>query len=594
MKKMYVCLFGILATGLVFGQKTTTSPMNGKKYQLLDEKSKTEIITESKGITIWSNDFSTASDWTTSNDPNGTPAHTSGDWAITTNLTAIPVAALTPAAFTSAANGYALINSDAAGAAGIQNAKIVTTASINLSTQPLVVINFQQSHRRYAESTYVVYSIDGGTTWNEIEVNAGMTVNTNTTNPATVQVNLSAQIGGQANVKIGFKYTGNYDWFWAVDNVKLMTPDDYDLGIAGAYWGSTGFWGARLPYYQIPSAQVTAIDFSGVIANLGALSQDATFGATVGTYVGSSAATTIVAGASDTLNCTAAFTPAATVASYTVNMAVTSPAVDAVPANNTIANAATIAVNQKIYARDNGTIASGSYNQGMGFEVGNIFDMFATADITAIDVTVASSAVAGAQVYAKLYSIDPTTGDFIYVDESNAYTLTTGDLGTNITFPLIMGAFTLNAGESYLVVAGSNGDGGLSNDLVVGTAGVSEAQTSYYLDQTNTTWYYTTSTPMVRMNFSAAGINENNANFGLNVYPNPAGNEANVSITAENASVAVVLTDVSGKVVYSNNLGTVNGMKNLNINTSNFANGIYMVNVTSNGTVTTQKLVVRN
>jgi hypothetical protein len=96
------------------------------------------------------------------------------------------------------------------------------------------------------------------------------------------------------------------------------------------------------------------------------------------------------------------------------------------------------------------------------------------------------------------------------------------------------------------------------------------------------------------MNFSAAGINENNANFGLNVYPNPAANETNVTITAENASVVVVLTDVSGKAVYSNNLGTVNGMKNLNINTANFANGIYMVNVTSNGTVTTQKLVVRN
>jgi hypothetical protein len=265
-----------------------------------------------------------------------------------------------------------------------------------------------------------------------------------------------------------------------------------------------------------------------------------------------------------------------------------------VPANNTIANAATIAVNQKIYARDKGTIGGGSYNAGFGFEVGNIFDMFATADITAIDVTVAATAVAGAQVYAKLYSIDPATGDFVFVDESNAYTLTTGDLGTNITFPLLGGAATLNAGESYLVVAGSNGDGGLSNDLVVGTAGVSEAQTSYYLDLTDNTWYYTTSTPMVRMNFSAAGINENNANFGLNVYPNPAANETNVTITAENASVVVVLTDVSGKAVYSNNLGTVNGMKNLNINTTNFANGIYMVNVTSNGTVTTQKLVVRN
>ena len=85
---------------------------------------------------------------------------------------------------------------------------------------------------------------------------------------------------------------------------------------------------------------------------------------------------------------------------------------------------------------------------------------------------------------------------------------------------------------------------------------------------------------------------QNNSGGGVDIVI--AGKNGDVTITAENASVVVVLTDVSGKAVYSNNLGTVNGMKNLNINTANFANGIYMVNVTSNGTVTTQKLVVRN
>ena len=82
-------------------------------------------------------------------------------------------------------------------------------------------------------------------------------------------------------------------------------------------------------------------------------------------------------------------------------------------------------------------------------------------------------------MFVKLYSIDPATGDFVYVDESNPRILTAADLGQKITLTLMGGAQTLNGGESYLVVAGSNGDGGATNDLVVGTAGLSEAQTTF-------------------------------------------------------------------------------------------------------------------
>lgn len=172
---------------------------------------------------IWQNDFSNQADWAIGNDPWGTPPHTSGDWTVTTNASASPVSALNPAAFSTVANGYAIIDSDAVGPNFIQNAWIYYTGSINLSSQTNVVLQFQQTHRRYAETTYVICSQDGGITWTEIEVNATQTVNTNTTNPAQVQVNLSNLIDGQANVTIGFKYTGQYDWFWAIDDVKLVS-----------------------------------------------------------------------------------------------------------------------------------------------------------------------------------------------------------------------------------------------------------------------------------------------------------------------------------------------------------------------------------
>ncbi len=477
----------------------------------------------------------------------------------------------------------------------MQNASIVFNSNIDLSAEANVLLKFEQSHRRYAESTYVLWSTDGGATWNEVEVNGDMAVNTNTTNPADYQVNLSNEIGGQDSVRIGFKYTGNWDWFWAIDDVKITTPDDHDVALSGLYWGSTGAWGARLPYYQIPTAQVTAIDFSGVISNNGLLNQNATFGVQAGAFVGSSAPTLIPAFSSDTANCTTSFTPAAANATITVNAGVQIDSTDATPADNNIANAATIVVNPNVYARDLDDIASGSYNQGFGFEVGNIFDMYATDEISAIDVYIHPGANVGTEMYVKLYSIDAQTGDFVFVDESAPYTLGANDVDALLTLPLQGGAFTLNAGEPYLVVAGSNGDGGATDDLIVGTCGQSEAQTTFYLDLTDNTWYYTSATAMVRMNFSNASVNENSLLNSFNVSPNPAAGSATIALSGKaGADATISIVDVTGKEVYNNLVSSLNGTATVEVNTAAFGNGMYLVNVYSNGTKSSKKLIVRN
>ncbi len=597
MKKIYVCLVGLLAAGTLVAQKNSPV-LNGKNNSFIQEKAPKGVFTQPKGITLWQNDFSVQADWATGNaGSTGTPPHTAGDWEITTDLgsanqtASAQIATLVPAGHTTAANGYAIINSDAAGGSQTQNAWIYYTGNIDLTGQPNVVMTFQQTHRRFAESTFVIYSLDGGTTWLEVEVNASMMTNTNTTNPDLVQVNLSSEIGNQDSVKIGFKYTGEWDWFWAVDDVKIVTPEDYDLEMTGVYWGSTGFWGVRLPYYQIPIAQVAPINFGGIVSNLGALNQtDVVFTAALasGAYTGTSVPSTVLAGSFDTLEVTVAVTPPAVAANHVVNLSATSAATDADPTNNTIASAATIAVQNYIYARDLGTISSGSFNSGLAFEVGNIFDIVATADLTAIDVVVNAAAEAGAVMYARLYSIDAATGDFVYVDESNPYTLTTANLGQKITLPFMGGAATLNAGESYLVVAGSEGDGGASNDLVVGTAGVSGVQTSFYLDET-ATWFYTTSTPMVRMNFDpTASINEVANVFGLNVYPNPASDVINVTLNKE-VTATITVVDVTGKVVKTT---TINGVST-SINTAGLSNGVYYVNITDGTSVSTEKVVIK-
>lgn len=605
MKKLYVSFLAVMAAGTFHAQvKSVNAPRLDKKTSFEVGSSVAHKHSSTvKSTVIWSNDFSNPNDWATANA--GAPNHTSGDWTITTNLNSAQsnppqsqIASLVPAGHSTAANGYAIINSDAEGGAGLQNAWIYYNNNIDLSAEQNIVLTFQQTHRRFAETTLVLYSTNGGTTWQEIEVNGDMTTNTNTTNPDTYQLNMSSQIGGQDSVKIGFKYIGNWDWFWAIDDVKLVTPEDYDLEMTNLYWGSTGFWGARLPYYQIPTDQITAIDFGGIVSNLGALDQnDVIFSASLtgGAYTGSSTPSTILAGTYDTLEVTAALTPPTTSVTHTVNLAATSAATDADPANNTINNFTSFTVNPYIYARDKGAIVGGSYNAGDGFEVGNIFDIFSNTSIGGGNVIISAAAEVGAQMFLKLYTIDAATGDFIYADESNPYVLTANDLGEEVTLAFLGGSYPLNAGESYLLVAGSFGDGGATNDLVVGTAGTSEAQTTFYFDYTDNTWYYTTSTPMVRMNFDPTlSMKEAANNFGLEVAPNPATDATSVTFNVKNTSDVIInVIDMAGKVVATQTLSGVNGTQAVEINTSALNSGMYTVNVNANGTAVSKRLAVR-
>lgn len=596
MKKIYIGILAVAFAGTASAQIAKQSTKNAvNKFNTISEVPAKATVNEVKGITLWSNDFSTPSQWVSANaGTTATPPHTAGDWTITTNASAGPVAALNPAAFTSVANGYAIINSDAAGASATQNATIVTASSINLSANPNVSLVFQQTHRRYAESTYVIVSNDNGATWTEFEVNGTMATSTNAPNPQQVQVNISSVAGGQAAVKIGFKYIGAYDWFWAVDDVKITQTDDYDLSLNGMYWGTEGPWGARLPYYKMPVDQIAAVKFSGIVQNIGALSQnDVVFTATSGTYTGVSAQGTLAPNMIDTLDAATDLTPT-TVGTYAFGGAATSGATDAAPTDNAITNGS-FDVSNFVYQRDKGTYSSGSFNQGEGFEVGNIYDIVADANIYSLNVFLHPNTNVGAEIYATVYDIDPATGDFIYAAGSASHVVTAAEVGTEIDLPL-SSAFPVVAGTPYLVVVGSFGDGGATDDLVVGTAGNSEAQTSFYFDMTDQTWYYTSSTPMVRIDFQDnATIEENAAAFDVVMYPNPATEVTTLSFNLKNnAAVNVIVTDLTGKTVAANALTNAAAGKNsVEINTAEMAAGVYTVSFVANNTTITKKLVVR-
>jgi hypothetical protein len=602
MKKLYFSLLALTAAGTFHAQvKSINAPRLDKKASFeVGSSVAQKPSADAKATTIWSDDFSTAANWaiaSTGSNPE--------QWHIINTPSSIPVSVLSPFAAPTAANGFLFVNSDANNTQDQDGTPIITTATtvnaIDCSAHSVVKVKYNHNFRWWHDTRGIRVSGDNGATWTEFLISDEtdyFTPNQNSANPEVTVIDISSIAAGQSQVKIQFYYNDNdyWGWYWAVDDVELYVPEANDVKLNGVLWGSTGFWAERLAYYQVPQSQVTEVEFSGLVENIGAQNQtDAVFTATTGTYTGTSAATPIAVGQIDTLACATSFTPGSSVANHALSANVALGVTDGDLSNNSLNNFATIAVNPYVYARDNGTATNGSFNGGMGFEVGNIFDIFSNVSIGGGSVYINGAAEPGAEIYLKLYSIDPATGDFLYVDETGPYVLQNADIDAEVTLSFLGGSYPLNAGESYLLVAGSNGDGGATNDLVVGTAGPSVAQTCFYYDMTDLTWYYTTSQPMVRMNFDPAlGVNEEVASFGLEVAPNPASDATSVTFTVKNTTDAVInVIDMTGKVVNTQTLAGINGTQNVAINTSALNNGMYTLSVAANGTIVTKKLAIR-
>lgn len=115
-------------------------------------------------------------------------------------------------------------------------------------------------------------------------------------------------------------------------------------------------------------------------------------------------------------------------------------------------------------------------------------------------------------------------------------------------------------------------------DVFVKYVGTSNYGNNMYIDNINIS--------------SATSLGENEL-VSLNVYPNPASTEVNVSFEAKNADYSVKLVDLQGRVIANQNLTNLNGTQVISIPTSTVAKGSYIVSITSNGMTSTKSVVIK-
>lgn len=95
---------------------------------------------------------------------------------------------------------------------------------------------------------------------------------------------------------------------------------------------------------------------------------------------------------------------------------------------------------------------------------------------------------------------------------------------------------------------------------------------------------------------SSASISElSSQDFGIVVYPNPASDFIDITINSKmEGKVSAELVDVLGKTVYSfNKIELREGDNSIRLNTTDFAKGLYFINVVSEQSKSTQKILIQ-
>ena len=453
----------------------------------------------------------------------------------------------------------------------------------------------------------VAASMDDGATWSAtlpIDMKIGKNDATeDIAHPLEIFVNLSSIVpaGSQSTFKLKFIWDGsvadtngqyNTHYFWLIDDLAIYEIPDNDLAATSSYFGTNG-----LSYYQIPNMQIAPIEFSTNALNNGLATQtdaqlkvDIDAGATFSGY--STTGINMTPGASDSLFLLTPWTPGAFSATYDITWGLVQDEIDDIPENNVNQNV-TLAVTDYIYARDMNSPDGTHSNNGFGYEVGNLFDIYYDSWCKAVNVRLDANSELGSYVFAKIYSIDPNTGDFLFEMQSDYHTITAVDLasGSDLLLELLSCIF-MTTTKTYLVVVCTDGQGGAAEDVVVSTSGTSTPQTSFFFDVTDATWYYTTHTPMVRLNFDNStcwwGLDEHANIFDVNLYPNPATDAVSIDYDLGNASdVTIELTDLAGKTIATVNNTANAGVNTVSFNTEALSTGVYNVVIsTDNGTVT--------
>jgi hypothetical protein len=609
MKKVYLLVSGLLLTaGAVNAQLAT------QRAYMPFEKNTTPsrvigLTAEDRapGDVIVADDFSDFDNWDIYTEGGTTP-----DWELVTTTPTLLVDYVDVFASPTNANGFAAFN-------GIQylldgtvsaiDALVEYGSSIDCSGASAVTLEFFMAYRAFnSDKVFVEITNNDWASFTALELFPSMPTNA-PTEQTRILKDITAVAAGENNVKVRFRFQelGADPDFGAgygamVDDFAVKEAWDYDQEITASYHrsGLGVFMENGMEYHFIPQDQLTEITFAGETQNLGGLpATGAKLNVSVtgaGTYSGTSAAVTLPVGAADSMFTTTTFTPAA-IGTYDVTFWFNGTNAEEETSNDS--SYLSFEVTDFIYGRDNGlatsSIGNVTSNTGNPLLIGNTMDMFADAELGAVDVAVsADPSNIGKLIFAQIMILQED-GTFLYMDQTDDHEITSGENGGLITLTFEE-AVEVSAGQTILVLAGHYG--GATEARFRLAQGVDEQTVLGYTSGATDPFFLSSpSAVMIRVHTrSYASVEEslaNNFSVGQNM-PNPFGDNAIINYELKEAgNVSIEFVDVTGKLVKSINNGSqAAGTYTVAIDANDFAEGVYFYTFTVGTEKVTRRMVV--
>lgn len=615
MKKIYFSIF-LFALSITGFSQSHDADIPQSEFSLA--KPVKEASVQSNRAILWSEDFAGGfpAGWTLQNISGICPWRysTDGSWGNFNGNGA--TAGGTAIASTSAANGFLICDPDSAnhfvygqpsGSTYQYLESYFTTSAIDLTGYPNVLLEFEQFFRfNNSVNLNVMVSTDL-TTWTTWTVQGSTTNNNASPNAQAVAINISSVAGNQSTVYIRIGWNARV-YYWMIDDMKISEAADNDLKIVNTNYHNQNpmSTGSTIKYTHVPTNQVAPVSFRGSLVNFGAQAQT---NCNVNVNIVDAGMTNYYSGAGtagnmnpgDSLHAVInAFTPAATVRDYNViyNLTYANVASDASLENNS--DTGWFKVTNLVYGRDNNTYSGGGLWNGAGdpYVMGNTYQIINSWPVNTVRVAFSAGTAVGVVVYAELYEIVGGNFNLVATSSGGAFekTLASTDIsgGGNIVWvDLQIPLTTLNAGGEYIVCVGHYGG---PDDCTIMNGGTSQAQTSFLLDGTDNTWYYITSCPMIRIANTNIGIDENDK-FSVSYlqnFPNPANGLTTFEFELkEESKIAFEITDISGKVVFTTDLGFKSaGANSFQLDLSNLASGVYHYSLTVGEQKISRKLII--
>tara|TARA_B100000780_G_scaffold16822_1_gene11033 strand:+ start:526 stop:2457 length:1932 start_codon:yes stop_codon:yes gene_type:complete len=642
MKKILLLSCFLIVSFIAFSQsKTAYVPELNIKKMVANNVVTLPLVTPSNFAAapspIWSDDFSSPANWVIDHDQNAC----SLDWQIGQNSCtgSYPSADIVS---TTAANGWAMVDSDAYGGATggteVEDSWLTMANPVDLNGYTDVNIEFETNYRSYnSEVCYVVVGVadaNGIVEWPELDptssANASGLIGQSvfmpfpglasggfqSTNPQLVSVNISPALVGLTsteleNIYIRFHWTGTWGYAWFVDDVAIIETPEHELRFSsetfGGWWmgyndpaSALGVFGAGTDYTFYPMLQATTqpLRIEGVVSSTGIQTQENT---TMNVEIDENGTITSLSstpmsspsGSSDTVSTSSPFTPA-NMGLHNISWWASSDSFPTTPVTTK-----SMIVTDTIYGIDYDWDSDGANASGYAYlsrtlcgqVLANVFDIFTDVSMTSISFHVSENSIPGASVSVELYEEDAAS-DPILLDGSDSYKLQSSDIGNWVTLPL---SSPLSAGTSYL--AAVRGEVHPTDTVGISTSG-NDNTVSYIQDNGcdigtgGFGYWYGGSGYLIRMNFGPAAwvlgtaINDvENSQF--NVYPNPTNGLFTIELDG-NSKYVVSVKNVLGQTVFTT---TTNGM-NTNIDLSSFDKGIYTVELKDENAIYTEKVIV--